>query len=83
MKRRIVFEILEQRRDRYARAAEDPGAAYATGIPFDSSAGGPVNHVGMVALRRLCLLHLESGLKFFCVSGKTPPESKISLTALL
>ena len=36
------FEILEHRRDRHARATEDPGTAYLSGYAFDGGALGPI-----------------------------------------
>lgn len=39
-----VFEIREERLDRYARAAENPGAADGFGVSFDGWAGAPIKH---------------------------------------
>jgi hypothetical protein len=39
-----VLQILEQRGDGNARAAEYPRAAYTFGIPFDSKARRPIDH---------------------------------------
>jgi len=39
-----ILQILEQRHNGNARAAEHPGTAYALGIPLDSRTGRPVDH---------------------------------------
>ena len=45
----IVFKILEQRRDRHARATKHPSAADTGRVSLDNRAGGPVNHVRMLS----------------------------------
>ena len=47
--RRAIFEVLEQRRDWHARAAEHPGATEAFRIVLDGFAGRPVNHLTRIA----------------------------------
>ena len=54
MQRRVIFQVLEEGRDRYARTAEDPCSAYACGVTFNSRAGRPVDHGGIVAPGRDC-----------------------------
>lgn len=50
-----VFEILEQRGNRNARAAKNPRATHALGVTFNGWAGRPINHAVIVgpAWRRL------------------------------
>jgi hypothetical protein len=50
MDRCVIFEVLEQRRYRHARAAKDPRTTDASGVALDGSARGPVDHGEMVAL---------------------------------
>jgi len=40
---RTIFEILEERRYRHARAAKHPDTAHAVGIPFNGRARGLTN----------------------------------------
>ena len=49
MQRRIVFKVLEERRDRHTRTCEHPSAAHAAGVTLNCGAGGPINHANMVA----------------------------------
>ena len=41
---RTIFEILEERRYRHARAAKHPDTAHAVGIPFNGRASRPIDH---------------------------------------
>ena len=50
MERRVVFEILEQGRNRYPRAAKYPGAAYPSWVMLGYRTGRPIDHAAMVAL---------------------------------
>ena len=49
---RTIFEVLEQRRDRHATAAEYPGTAASRGITLDGLTGGPVDHAQNGSTRR-------------------------------
>jgi hypothetical protein len=50
MDRCVIFEVLEERCYRHARASKHPRTANASGVALDGSASGPVNHGEMVAL---------------------------------
>jgi hypothetical protein len=45
-----LFEILEQRAHRYARAGEQPGATHALGSPLDRRTLAPVQHDASLGL---------------------------------
>ena len=49
VQRRIVFKVLEERRNRHARTCEHPSAAHAAGVTLNYRASGPVDHANMVA----------------------------------
>lgn len=42
----VIFQVLEERRHRHARASEDPGAADASRVKLDGCARGPIDHEG-------------------------------------
>lgn len=68
----VVFEVLEERCHRHARASKDPRTANASGIALDGSAGGPIDHGEMVALGVLVTFDMSGGWKRAKHAGKRP-----------
>ena len=68
VQRCAVFKVLEERRNRNARAAEDPSAADAVGVSLNSRTGGPVDHAGMVTPGSFCIIALCLAVRSRCRS---------------
>lgn len=55
VKRGVIFQVFEERRDGHASTCKYPGTAHAAGVSLNDRAGRPVNHVWMVAPRLFCV----------------------------